>query len=102
MLTDPIIRVFRATVKAGKEAAFGEFFLQKALPLVKRQDGLVSVQVGLPTSEHPQDFLMVTTWRDLESLKKFAGERWDHAAIDPEERPLLSQTSVFHYRDAGV
>ncbi len=45
---------------------------------------------------------MVTTWRDLESLKKFAGERWDHAAIDPEERPLLSQTSVFHYRDAGV
>jgi heme-degrading monooxygenase HmoA len=102
MAGEAIVRVFRATVKPGKEAAFAKFFLEQAVPLLRRQEGCTAIQVGLPTADHPQDFLMVTTWRDLDALRGFAGDEWDQAVIEPEEQPLLSSTSVSHYRDAGI
>lgn len=102
MTTEPIIRVFRAVVHSGQEAAFADFFLNEALPLVKRQDGLLAVQVGLPLRDGEREFLMVTTWRDTDALKGFAGERWSEAVVDPRERPFLSRTSVTHYGDAQV
>jgi quinol monooxygenase YgiN len=97
-----IIRVFHATAKSGQERAFRKFFIDEALPIVREHVGLVSVHVGLPSEESPQDFLMITTWRDLDALKGFAGENWNEAVIDPREAPLLSSTRVFHYLDASV
>jgi len=96
-----IVRVFHATAKPGQERAFQEFFTGDAVSIVRRHAGLVSVQVGLPTEQSPQDFLMVTTWRDLEALKGFAGESWEEAYIDPREAPLLADVRVFHYFDAS-
>jgi quinol monooxygenase YgiN len=92
-----VIRIFRATVKPGKAEEFHAFFLDQALPLVKSQDGLLSATVGLPTSSNPGEFLMVTVWENIESIKKFAGENWERPVIDPREAHLLSVTAVNHY-----
>jgi hypothetical protein len=61
----------------------------------------VSVRVGLPLEETPNDFLMVSTWSSLGGLKEFAGENWGEAVIDPREAHLLSRVSVYHYGDLG-
>lgn len=95
-----IIRVFQAKAKPGKEADFTDFFINEAVQMVRQHEGLISVQVGLPTSESGQDFLMTTTWRDLEALKGFAGENWREAIIDPREAPLLESARVSHYHEA--
>ena len=97
-----IIRFFRATIKPGAEAQFRTFFLEEALPMIKRQKGLVSVQVGLPMEASPSQFSMVTTWKDLASLKKFAGAHWEKAVIDPREAPLIQESFVSHYYDASL
>lgn len=97
-----IIRVFQATTKPGQEIAFEKFFTEAALPILQQHAGLVSVQIGLPSESSPQDFLMITTWRDLDALKGFAGENWKEAVIDPREAPLLSSARVSHYRAAPV
>ena len=92
-----IIRVFRATAKAGSESAFESFFVNEALEIVRKQKGFVEAQIGLPTPDRPRAFLMVTTWDDLESLIGFTGENWKDAVIDPQEAPLLSEASVEHF-----
>ena len=92
-----IIRVFRARVHPGKQQEFEQFFLNKALPMVRAQSGLVSVTVGRPLDTSPEDFLMVTVWRDLDALKGFAGEQWQNPVIDPEAAHLLKETFVDHY-----
>ena len=97
-----IIRLFRATIKAGSEQQFRTFFLAEALPMVRRQDGLISVQVGLPMETSPSQFSMVTTWKDLASLKKFAGTDWEQAVIDPREAPLIEESFVSHYYQAKI
>ena len=95
-----IIRVFRAVIHPGKQDEFEQFFLNKALPMVKAQPGLVSVTVGKPIEISPTEFLMVTVWQDLKAVKGFAGESWQNAVIDPDEVHLLKETFVYHYESA--
>ncbi|MCW3782178.1 antibiotic biosynthesis monooxygenase family protein [Defluviimonas salinarum] len=92
-----IIRIFRATIHEGKEAEFREFFLHTALPLVKSQPGLVSATPGLPRPECPREFCMVMVWKDVESLKAFAGEDWQHPHIHPDEAELVADRALHHY-----
>ena len=101
-MAERVIRMFRATIKSGKEREFQAFFLGEALPMVQRQVGLVSVQVGLPVEASPHEFAMVTTWKDLASVKKFAGADWEKAVIDPREAPLIERSAVSHYYEAAT
>jgi hypothetical protein len=40
---------------------------------------------------------MIMHWRDMDSLKRFAGEDWRSAVIHPHEADLLQETFVHHY-----
>jgi hypothetical protein len=43
------------------------------------------------------EFLYVTVWNDVESIRAFAGERWQKAVITPDEEHLLKDTWIEHY-----
>lgn len=58
---------------------------------------MISATIGLPSEQAPNDFLMISEWDSLDSLKKFAGEKWDEAVIDPREAHLLEKAEVNHY-----
>ena len=92
-----IIRVFRAIVREGKHREFEEFFLEKAVPHVKSQPGLVSLPVGRPLPSTPDEFLMTMLWTDIESVKAFAGSEWEQAVILDDERHLIKEVFVYHY-----
>jgi heme-degrading monooxygenase HmoA len=97
-----IVRVFHAITKPGKEEEFQSFFLDDAVPILRGHEGLVSVQVGLPTAETPRQFLMITTWSSMEALVGFAGPNWQSAVIDDREAHLLAETRVHHYLEASL
>ena len=92
-----IIRVFRPTIHPGKEAEFESFLRDTAIPLVSRQSGLIAQHVGKPRDSSSTEFVYVTVWKDDESIKAFAGERWQKALITPEEDHLLKDTWIGHY-----
>ena len=92
-----IVRVFQVSVHEGKEAEFARFFREEALPLVSRQPGLIAVTAGTPLPETPRDFCMVMVWRDVDSLKAFAGEDWRQPHIHPDEAALVQGRTLSHY-----
>ncbi|HEV8525938.1 MAG TPA: antibiotic biosynthesis monooxygenase [Actinomycetes bacterium] len=92
-----IIRVFRPTVHPGKQSEFEAFLRDTAIPLVSRQKGLVAQHVGRPRDPSSTEYVYVTLWQDVESVRAFAGERWQEAVITPEEEQLLSDTWTAHY-----
>jgi heme-degrading monooxygenase HmoA len=92
-----IIRVFRPTIHPGKEAEFESFLRDTAIPLVSRQSGLVAQHVGRPRDPSSSEFVYVTVWEDEESIRTFAGDRWQEAVIAPEEEELLKATWMGHY-----
>ena len=92
-----IIRVFRPTVHPGKESEFESFLHSKAIPLVSRQSGLVAQHVGRPRDASSTEYLYITVWEDVESIRAFAGERWQEAVITTDEEHLLKDTWIGHY-----
>jgi heme-degrading monooxygenase HmoA len=92
-----IVRLFRAIVHDGKQNEFKDFFLREARPYVEKQAGLVSLFIGLPTEQSPNEFLMVMHWENIEFIKDFAGEEWNQAVILDEERSLLKEVFLHHY-----
>lgn len=92
-----IMRLFRVTTHEGKAAEFEDFFRNTAVPLMKRQDGLVSLIPGVPRPEAPNEFCMVMVWRDLDALKAFVGEDWQTAHIHPDEAPLVKERTLSHF-----
>ena len=92
-----IIRVFRPTIHPGKEREFESFLQETAVPLVSQQSGLVAQHVGKSRNPSSTEYLYVTVWEDVESIRAFAGERWQEAVIAPDEEHLLKDTWIGHY-----
>jgi heme-degrading monooxygenase HmoA len=92
-----IIRVFRPTIHPGKESEFESFLRETAVPLVSQQSGIVAQHVGRPLDPSSTEYLSVTVWVDVESIRAFAGERWQEAVIAPDEEHLLKDTWIQHY-----
>ena len=92
-----IIRVFRPTIHPGKEDEFELFLRETALPLVSQQSGLVAQHLGRPRDSSSTEYLFITVWEDVESIRAFAGERWQEAVIAPDEEHLLKDTWIQHY-----
>jgi hypothetical protein len=92
-----IIRVFRPTIHPGKEGEFESFLDDTARPLLARQSGLVAQYIGRPTDGSSAEYVYITIWKDVDSVRSFAGERWQEAVIDPGEAHLLKETSIEHY-----
>ena len=97
-----VIRVYRATVKPGKVEEFKSFLLDYGVPILHKHEGLISVQVGWPRDETPQEFLIVSTWSSIEALAGFAGSDWQKAVVDPREAHLIEETYVHHYYEASI
>jgi heme-degrading monooxygenase HmoA len=91
-----IIRVFRPTIHPGKHRAFEAFLRDTAIPLVSQQSGLAVQHVGKPRDPSSTEFVYVTVWDDAESIRAFAGERWQQAVITPDEQDLLRDTWIGH------
>ena len=84
-----IMRIFEVVTRPGKEEAFGRFFHDTAIPLMRGTKGIVSVLPGAARPESPREFSFVMVWEDLESLKAFVGEDYASPHIDPSEAELV-------------
>jgi len=92
-----IMRIFQVLVREGKEKEFGEFFHNKAIPLMKGTDGVVEVLPGAPRPDSPREFSFVMVWDSLASLKAFVGEDYQTPHIDPAEAELVEARTIKHY-----
>ena len=94
-----ITRVFRGTVRAGQHEEFERLIREDAAPEFEATPGVLSVHFGTPTEASPDEFMVVTVWRDLDSLKAYAGERWSDPKLSLREAHLLADATVHHYRN---
>jgi heme-degrading monooxygenase HmoA len=96
-----IIRVFRPRVRPGHQKEFEGFLRETAVPLIAKQQGMIAQHVGLPFEADGREFVYVTVWQDVASIRSFAGDNWQAAVIDPSEEHMLEETSISHYITLG-
>ncbi|MEM0349657.1 MAG: antibiotic biosynthesis monooxygenase [Candidatus Caldarchaeum sp.] len=96
-----ILRVWTCPLKKGMEKAFEEFAIKEATQILEMQEGCLNAFFGIDYGE-PSVGVVVTLWRDIESLKAFTGGDWREPYIHPKEAPLLAEKpKVNHYTLVG-
>lgn len=98
-----IARMWHGRVLTSKAQAYREFLNARAIPDYRSVEGNLSVHI----LERPQGdvthFITLTFWRDIDSIKAFAGEDVETAKYYPEDADYLLEfePTVVHYEVVG-
>jgi quinol monooxygenase YgiN len=91
-----IMRVYRCTMIAGKEAEFLGTALATTHAWLRQQPGLVAFYAGRPPADSKsRERCMVQIWENIDAIKATFGDNWRMPRKLPEEmRPLVESASV--------
>jgi heme-degrading monooxygenase HmoA len=91
-----IVRVFRGFVRPGAEEDF-DAYLESAVPQLLSSTGMQAIDIA--STDDQSEYLVLTVWRDKESLQGFAGrDSWQEPRLATEERRMLARATVQHFR----
>lgn len=98
-----IARMWHGRVPTTKAQVYREFLNARAIPDYRSVAGNLSVHVLERQEGDVTHFITLTFWRDLESIKSFAGDEVETAKYYPEDKDFLLEfePTVIHYEVVG-
>lgn len=93
------MREWRARVGAERASAYPEHFRGAVLPKLRALDGFVTATLLSRRVDEHVEFVVLTRWTSLESIRGFAGQDLSKAVVEPAARATLSSfdLTVQHY-----
>jgi len=94
-----IVRMWHGRVSTSNAKAYREFTIARAIPDYQSVEGNISVHVLERTEGDITHFITLTFWKDMDSIKAFAGEDVEAAKYYPEDQDFLLEfePKVVHY-----
>jgi heme-degrading monooxygenase HmoA len=92
-----IIRIFRITIHPELREEFERDFSTISVSAVEDQRGFISYEIGRPTRWNPDEYAMISRWKDETSLEAFVGRNWNVAVIPPGMERYAHEYSVVHF-----
>ena len=98
-----ITRIWHGRVLTSKAKAYREFTIARAIPDYQSVEGNISVHVLERTEGEITHFITLTFWKDLDSIRAFAGDEVEAAKYYPEDQEFLLEFEprVVHYEVVG-
>lgn len=95
--------MWHGRVPTSKAAVYREFVNERAIPDYQSVDGNISVHILERQEGDITHFITLTFWKDLDSIKGFAGEDVATAKYYPEDKDFLLEFEprVVHYEVVG-
>jgi len=93
----PIVRVFKARARVGKEKELAEKLSNTSPTVVKDQPGFLGYFAGGPAQPDGRDFLFISTWRHFFALKEVFGDSWRESHLPPGYAEIIEEHSIEHY-----
>lgn len=98
-----IVRMWHGRVTTSKANAYREFVNARAIPDYRSVEGNISVHILERQEGDVTHFITLTFWKDLDSIRGFAGEQVESAKYYPEDKDFLLEfePTVVHYEVVG-
>jgi len=98
-----ITRMWHGRVPTSKAGAYREFLSTRAISDYQSVEGNISVHILERNEGDITHFITLTFWKDLDSIKAFAGEDAEAAKYYPEDKDYLLEFEprVVHYQVVG-
>lgn len=95
-----IIRIFRARLKHGARMAYTRLCYETSLPVMHVQPGCRAAYIAPARPDQQDQFVVVSVWNDLASMRAYIGDDWEQPILAPGEASLLEWARVEHYDNA--
>lgn len=94
-----ISRQWRGLAKPGFAEAYVEHLRSETFPALQRLPGFVSASILRRAVLHGVEFLIVTRWASMESIRGFAGANVETAVVPEKVREMMIEYdhTVHHY-----
>ena len=98
-----ITRMWHGRVPTAKAQAYRAFLNARAIPDYRSVEGNISIHILERTEGDVTHFITLTFWKDMGSIKAFAGEDVEVAKYYPEDKDYLLEFEprVVHYEVVG-
>ena len=98
-----IVRMWHGKVPTSRAGAYRDFLNARAVPDYQAVDGNLSVHILERQEGDIAHFVTLTFWRDLDSIRGFAGDEVETAKYYPEDKDFLLEFEphVMHYEVVG-
>ena len=84
-----IMRLWRGKVPLVKADEYEKFMVERAAPDYSSVKGLINLYFQRKNEQSHAEFLLVTIWDSMESIKMFAGDNPELAKYYPEDDNFL-------------
>ncbi len=95
-----VTRIYRAEARPGMAERFAGALRETSIPLLLRQPGIPAVHAGGPREHGEREFVIVSVWKDLAAVERFAGPSWRQPVILPGDEAMVDEMEVRHYESA--
>ncbi len=94
-----IARIWHGCTKKEYFDKYSEFLKEKAIPDYKNTKGFIKFIFLRNIKDNKAHFELITFWENLETIKNFAGEKYEKAKYYPEDSKFLLdfEENVIHY-----
>ncbi|MDX1494265.1 MAG: antibiotic biosynthesis monooxygenase [Longimicrobiales bacterium] len=94
-----IVRTWKGRVKPGKGREYVTFLEKEIFPQISALPGSLGARVLRRVEGSGEEYLVMSEWRDLESVRAFADDDLGVAVVEPEAQALLAEYDgrVAHY-----
>jgi hypothetical protein len=98
-----IARTWHATATVENADAYAHHFAAEVVPRLKAIAGHRGAWLFRRPAGHQVEFVAITLWDSIETVKQFAGANPDVAIVEPQARAVLTQFDPFvtHYEVAS-
>ena len=98
-----ITRMWHGRVPTSKAGAYREFLNTRAISDYQSVQGNLSVHILERKEGDITHFITLTFWKDMDSIRAFAGDDVDAAKYYPEDQDFLLdfEPKVVHYEVVG-
>jgi hypothetical protein len=93
----PIVRVFKARARVGKEKELAEKLANTSPTVVSGKAGFLGYLAGGPAQPDRRDFFFMTMWRHFLALKEVFGDSWRESHLPPGYAEIIEDHSIDHY-----
>jgi heme-degrading monooxygenase HmoA len=94
-----ILREWRGRAESSRAGAYPQHFGGKVVPELRDVPGFVGAQLSRRHLGDKIEFLVLTRWKSMESIRAFAGENVEQAVVEPGAAAALVEFDAFvrHY-----
>lgn len=99
-----ISRQWRGVARADSEAAYQEHLHADTFPAIRKIEGFVDATILKRPVANGVEFLVVTRWKTMDAIAKFAGDDPEIAVVPKKVRELMLEydSRVRHYEIVEV